>query len=112
METETGYAVATEMYRQLEDVGITDQVVMEVAVSTGVSRKVRFQHQYLCGSLLDIFSQNPLVGFINRVHRSIFSSPHNSPKSPTPLQNTLLVSRPDVSGAMVMWPPCRKMTNL
>ena len=55
METETGYAVATEMYRQLEDVGITDQVVMEVAVSTGVSRKVRFQHQYLCGSLPDIF---------------------------------------------------------
>ena len=41
METETGYAVATEMFRQLEDVGITDQVVMEVADST----RVNFGHQ-------------------------------------------------------------------
>ena len=41
METETGYAVATEMFRQLEDVGIRDQVVMEVADSTGVN----FGHQ-------------------------------------------------------------------
>ena len=47
------------------------------------------KNQCLCGSLLDIFSQNPLVGFINRVHRGIFSSPRDSPKSPTPLRNNL-----------------------
>ena len=41
METETGYAVATEMFRQLEDVGIRDQVMMELADSTGVN----FGHQ-------------------------------------------------------------------
>ena len=41
METETGYAVSSEMYRRLAEVGITDQVVMEVADSTGVN----FGHQ-------------------------------------------------------------------
>ena len=37
MEVETGYIVATELYRQLAEVRITDQVVMEVADSIGVN---------------------------------------------------------------------------
>ena len=41
MEVETGYIVATELYRQLSEVRITDQVVMEVADSIGVN----FGHQ-------------------------------------------------------------------
>ena len=37
LEQETGQGVATEMYNQLDDLGIKDQVVMEVADSTNVN---------------------------------------------------------------------------
>ena len=37
LEQETGMGVATEMFNQLDDLGIKDQVVMEVADSTNVN---------------------------------------------------------------------------